>query len=103
MNALEIAAFRRGDANANGVVDISDIVCVLSYLFGPAGNPCKEQVATCLDAADANDDGAVDISDGIFILQNLFANGPAIPPPYPGCGVDPTVDELGCDSFPVCE
>ncbi len=95
--------FMRGQANADGALDIGDAICLLSYLLGPAGNPCKDQVPTCLDAADANDDGAVDISDGVFILQNLFAGGPAIPPPYPDCGVDPTVDALGCSSYPPCE
>jgi hypothetical protein len=37
------------------------------------------------------------------MLHNLFARGPAIPPPYPGCGVDPTVDELDCLEFRPCE
>ncbi len=93
----------RGDSNIDATLDIADAVCVLSYLFGPVGNPCKVQVSTCLDAADANDDGAVDISDGIYVLQDLFASGPAIPPPYPACGVDPTVDALGCESYPHCQ
>ncbi len=95
--------FTRGDTNTDNTIDIADAVCVLSYLFGPAENPCKEQVPACLDAADTNDDGAIDLADGIFILQNLFANGPAIAPPYPDCGIDPTVDELDCLEYRPCE
>ena len=72
-------------------------IFTLSYLFAEGSPP------SCLDAADANDDGGIDMPDGIFILQNLFASGPAIPPPYPGCGIDPTVDELGCSRFAPCE
>ncbi len=98
-----VLTFLRADANADNSLDIADAVCVLSYLFGPAGNPCKEQIPTCLDAADSNDDGAVDLADGIYILQNLFANGPAIPPPYPECGVDPTRDNLDCAECPHCK
>jgi hypothetical protein len=88
--------FVRGHSNADGKLNVADAIFTLSYLFafGPA--------PTCLDAADANDDGAVDLADGIYILQNLFANGPEIPPPFLDCGVDRTVDELGCSSFPPC-
>jgi len=28
---------------------------------------------------------------------------PTMPTPFPGCGVDPTPDELDCASFPPCE
>ncbi len=89
--------FRRGDTNADSTIDIADAIFTLSYLFADGLPP------SCLDAADANDDGAVDISDGVFMLQNLFANGPAIPPPYPECGVDPTEDELDCAEYAHCE
>ncbi len=100
------AQFSRGDANGDNTFNIADAVCVLSYLFGPVGDPCKEKVAACFDAADANDDGSVDISDGVYILQNLFASGLAIPPPYPGCGLDPTLDNTGvgldCQVYEYC-
>ena len=60
----------------------------------------------CMDACDADDDGAVTITDGIYTLQNLFAHGPALPPPYPDCGLDPTADDgvggLDCESYEHC-
>jgi PKD repeat protein len=81
--------FRRGDANADGKVDISDAIAILGYLFGGGDGPA------CLDAADANDDGKVDISDAIYLLAHLFLGGPAPPAPGPiACGGDPTDDNL---------
>ena len=56
-----------------------------------------------LDATDANDDGAVDIADAIAVLGHLFAGVGDPPEPFGECGIDPTIDELGCSSFPPCE
>jgi hypothetical protein len=63
-----------GDANGDGVIDISDVVYLLNYLFvnGPAPVP--------LAAGDANCDGVVDASDLVYLLNYLFVNGPS-----PGC------------------
>ncbi|MBN1459851.1 MAG: hypothetical protein JXA57_09945 [Armatimonadetes bacterium] len=88
--------FSRGDVNVSGAVDIADAIFVLQYLFASGPEP------RCLDAVDTNDDGALDMADGIYILQNLFASGPIIPPPYPACGLDPTVDALGCVEYGHC-
>ncbi|MEM7263001.1 MAG: matrixin family metalloprotease, partial [Planctomycetota bacterium] len=59
-------AFVRGDGNRDGVVELSDAVFQLAWLFtlGPA---------YCLDAQDANDDGEPDVSDAIYLLTFLFA------------------------------
>jgi hypothetical protein len=74
----------RGDANADGTVDISDPVAVLADLFlgvtaRPAGTP----------ALDANSDGRADLSDAIFVLGFLFQGGPTIAPPFPGATLCP--------------
>lgn len=63
----------RGDANADGQVDISDAVRILLFLFAGLAleGDCAESVA------DANADGAVDSSDAIFLLAWLFREGPA--------------------------
>jgi hypothetical protein len=90
-------AFRRGDTNADSALDIADAIFTLSYLFASGTAP------TCLDAADSNDDGEINVADAIFVLQYLFAGGLAIPPPYPECGIDPTVDELDCLAYRPCE
>jgi hypothetical protein len=89
--------FRRGDANTDTTVDIGDAIFTLMGLFSSGPEH------TCLDASDANDDGAVDLADAVYILQRLFAKGPAIPPPDSACGIDPTVDELGCLQYAACE
>ena len=58
-------SFRRGDANVDASVDLSDVVFVFVYLFAAGAEP------SCLDAADANDDGRVDISDTTSLLGFL--------------------------------
>jgi hypothetical protein len=88
--------FKRGDANLDGLFDISDPVKTLNVLFQGAEPP------GCAEALDSNDDGKVDISDGILSLAALFTGGPNPPAPYPGCGVDPTPDSLGCAGYPGC-
>ena len=83
--------FLRGDANSDGVVDVSDPLATLVDLFGVATEP------PCQDATDANDDGAVNVTDAVFVLGYLFAKGAPLPPPGPlACGLDPTADDLTC-------
>src|SRR5690606_13594249 len=96
MGPLRSAPFIRGDANADSVVDVSDSVSTLGFLF--LGNTSPE----CLDALDANDDGVVDVSDPVYGLSFLFSGGPDIPAPFPACGDDPTGDALECESFEPC-
>jgi hypothetical protein len=81
-----------GDSNADTVVDLSDAVQTLDYLFGQTGAPA------CLRASDANDDGAVDISDPVYTLNFLFLGGPAPRPTLPEpTDDDPFADRLGCE------
>ena len=88
--------FRRGDVNSDTLVDISDAIGTLSYLF--QGIPM-----VCLDAIDTNDDGTIDISDAISTLSYIFGGG--TPPAAPGpsnCGVDPdngNPDNLDCTDY----
>lgn len=83
------ASFRRGDANGDGAVDISDPTWILNQLFhsGPR--------APCLEAADANDDSGVDISDAIWIFSFLYRGGSAPRSPFLVCGTDPDGDQDG--------
>lgn len=81
--------FVRGEANGDGVVDLSDAVTVLLYLFADLS-------VSCVDALDANDSGALDLADTVYLLTYLFADGPAPPAPFPGSGEDPTADDLDC-------
>jgi hypothetical protein len=87
----DASAFRRGDSDGNGVVNVTDAVTVLGRLFR------GEDPLPCDDAADGNDDGGLNITDAVFILEHLFRSGPAPPAPGPAdCGTDPTEDALGC-------
>ncbi len=96
--------FVRGEANQSGILDIADAFCILDYLFGPAGAPCKTRVPLCMDAADANDDAGVDVADALYVLQYLFTSGPMPPMPFPLCGPDLTDDDdLRCIEFGPCE
>ena len=89
--------FMRGDANADGKLDIADAVRVLGYLFGGGATTLD-----CLDAADANDDGKLDVADAVKILGHLFAATGPLPQPFGACGPDPSDDALGCVKFAPC-
>jgi len=91
-----ILIMRRGDANSDGVVNVSDPVFLNSFLFG-GGHP-----PPCMNQADANNDGQVDVSDSVYLLTWLYQGGSAPPAPgpynsvctlddepYPGCAVNP--------------
>jgi len=96
-DAQECRRFRRGDANSDGSVDLSDPVATLGYLFEAGTTP------TCMDAVDSDDSGVLDITDAVFTLGYLFLG--TAPPPDPGpvdCGRDFTFDELECDIQPPC-
>ena len=96
----------RGDANSDGVIDLTDGVAPLLFIF--AGG----QVPACLDAADTNDSGAIEVTNAIVIFSWLFSggNGPMEPSPRSSayssadCGVDPTYDSLDCERYSsICE
>ena len=85
--------FRRGDANGDGEVNISDPVNILLWRFSTGEEP------DCLDTADANDDERHDITDAIFLLLYLFQGEQTPPEPGPDrCGTSPTAS-TGCKSY----
>jgi hypothetical protein len=55
----------------NGIVNITDAIAVLVYLFSGGGGPIR-----CLDAADVNDTGDINITDAVALLGFLFLSGP---------------------------
>ena len=89
-------SFARGDANADGTLDISDPVMVLHSLFDDGG------LLACEDSADSNDDGIVNLADAVKTLRYLFGPLPELPQPFPACGEDPTVDFLTCTIAAGC-
>ncbi len=90
--------FRRGDANQDGQVNLSDPVWTNNALFSGGPQP------HCWDAVDSNDDGNADLSDSVWTLNFLFQSGPEPPAPGPfTCGPDPTGDSLTCLEYhPSC-
>jgi hypothetical protein len=82
--------FIRGDFNSDTRINLSDAVGILLYLF------LGEEGPDCLDAGDADDDSNVNLTDATYILNYLFLGGPALPPPFPLPGTDPTDDNLPC-------
>lgn len=93
------ARFIRGNPNDDLKVNLADPIWIVNELFHQ-GPP-----TACQDAADANDDGMIDSSDAVYLISYLFGYsagggsfvpGPEPLPPFPGCGTDPTEDELVC-------
>jgi hypothetical protein len=91
------AKFIRGDANADGNLDLSDGIAILSFLFTGGAAP------VCPDAADVSDQGQINISSAIYLLGYLFTGGAAPPPPRGACGVDPTSDGLPDCNYPAAK
>ena len=88
--------FVRADANADGEVDVSDVIFTLLRLFGAAGGfPCP-------NAADSNADLSLDVSDTIFSLGYLFRDGPEPPAPGVNCGADARERSLSCEEYSHC-
>lgn len=81
--------FLRGDANADGSMNISDPSFILQHLFRGGRAP------DCMDAADTNDDEIVDVSDAIYIFAYMFLGQAAPPEPFQECGFD-LEPELPC-------
>ena len=84
--------FKRGDVDGNGrAATMADLT---TLLHGPP--------FLCDDAADVNDDGTLDTADCVYLSDYFVYGEPLPPPPFSGCGPDPTPDPLGCDSYPAC-
>ncbi len=71
-----------GDANGDGVINISDAVFVINYVFIP-GSPAPNPLCR----ADANGDGTINVSDAVYLINYVFI--PGSPPPVPGCCTPP--------------
>jgi hypothetical protein len=65
---------QRGDVNANGIVNVNDVVYLINYLFVPASPP-----PVPLEAGDATCDGIINVNDVVYLINHLFV--PGSPPP----------------------
>ena len=77
-------ADENGDANADGLVDMSDAIYLLNFLYtgGPAPRPLGCEPFADFHNGDVNGDTRLDISDPIYILSYEFLGGAA---PVQGC------------------
>jgi hypothetical protein len=76
----ELPVFLRGDANSDGLIDITDAIYLGNSLFfgGPPGD--------CALALDTNGSGSIDPVDMLVILQYLFLGSIAPSGPSLECG-----------------
>ncbi|MFH1335866.1 MAG: M1 family aminopeptidase [Candidatus Zixiibacteriota bacterium] len=63
--------FIRGDANHDGLVDISDVIYLINNLYAYGPDPLP------YDSGDLNCNGIIDVADIIYLLNYLFKSGPA--------------------------
>ena len=60
-----------GDADFDGLANISDAVYLIAYIFNGGPEPIPYA------AGDANCDGTVNITDAVYIISWIFGGGPA--------------------------
>lgn len=95
--ALPITSFVRADCNADGMVNVADVIFDLANLFDGGREP------TCGDSCDVNDDGVRNIADAVFALAYLFSLGPVPSDPGLSCGPDPTQStRVSCHAHSAC-
>ncbi len=85
-------AYLRSDANCDRIIDITDPIFTLSFMFLGTDEPC------CTEAADTDGNSLIEITDPIVTLTYLFIGGLVPAPPFPDCGGE------GCEDYPdPCE
>ncbi len=64
------AGYICGDADGNGVVNISDGVALVNFIFGEGAAPDP------FETGDADCNGFVNISDAVYLIAYIFGGGP---------------------------
>jgi len=76
----KLPAFLRGDANLDGVVDISDAIAIIEILYSRAPpSPCPLGL-------DVDGNNRADLVDPVWLILYLFDGGYTPSPPFPDCG-----------------
>ncbi|TFG89842.1 MAG: hypothetical protein E4H15_08660 [Syntrophobacterales bacterium] len=73
---FSIVSYIPGDASGNQVVNLTDVIYLLNYLFKGDLPPSP------MAAGDVNGDCKVNLTDVVYLLNYLFKAGD---PPVPGC------------------
>jgi hypothetical protein len=58
-----------GDLNLDGIIDLGDVLFLISYLYKGGLPPCP------VDAADVNCDGIVELGDLLYLISYLYKGG----------------------------
>jgi hypothetical protein len=67
---LHIREYSCGDADGNGVTNVSDAVYLISYIFG--GGPPPDPLLS----GDLDCNGIVNVSDAVYLIAYIFGGGP---------------------------
>ena len=69
--ALTVTVYARGDCNADGIINIGDVLYLINYLYknGPSPLPFW--------TGDVNCDREVNLADVVYLINYLFRQGPA--------------------------
>ncbi len=86
--------FIRADFSADGLVDLTDAIATLQFLF-IRGSPPE-----CMRAADTTGDDRLNVTDAIATIIYFFGGAPRPPAPYPGCGF--AEGSLDCAAHDAC-
>ena len=60
----------RGDVNADGIINVGDVVYLVSYLYKGGPQPCP------VEAGDVTLDGIVNVGDIVYLVGYLYKGGP---------------------------
>jgi hypothetical protein len=71
--AVVIPGFVRGDANADGIIDVGDVIYLVNYLYRHGTAPDPQALGDC------NCDDLINLGDVVYLVSYLFKGGP--PPP----------------------
>jgi hypothetical protein len=64
------ASWTCGDCDGNGLVNVSDIVLLINYVFADGPPPYPEW------AGDVDCNGTVNVSDVVYLINYVFGEGP---------------------------
>jgi hypothetical protein len=59
----------RGDVNADGIINVGDVVSLVNYLYKGGGEPCP------VEAGDVTSDGIVNVGDVVYLVNYLYKGG----------------------------
>jgi hypothetical protein len=74
--AFELVNFHPpcGDVNNDTIIEVSDLVFLINYLYRNGPEPICDPITCC---GDVNLDGIIEVSDLVFLINYLYRNGPA--------------------------